>query len=149
MEYIGIVQSGQFELPVYQSELRKNFLSKLKDGTRVKETLSKVGKPKTKEQLGAIFGQALKQIEIELSDRGWDTSIIMKLPQPTGVEITKDILLQYFYSLFPVFDDNHKQVTLSKMDTGMAAKFYDQIRNFAASQWQIVILEPDKNWRKK
>jgi hypothetical protein len=59
------------------------------------------------------------------------------------------MLYMYFCALFPVFNDEHKQVTLSKMNTAQAAQFFDQVRNFASSQWGITIPEPDKDWANK
>ena len=106
-------------------------------------------KPKSQEQLGAIFGLAIAMIIAEFNDLGMDTSYLLKTDKPTGIGVTADLLKEYFYAVCPIFDDDGKRVTLSKMSTKQAAEFFDAIRNYASSQWGIVIPDPDRNWDRK
>ena len=139
---------GDMVVSGHQVELRRQWLSGQKDGTVVRETLAKQTLPKTHQQCKAHFGLALAMIVESFNDNGWDASMLLNLPEPTGIGITKDMLQVFFYALFPVFNEG-RQTTLSKMNTAEASKFFDQIRNFASSQWQIAIPEPDKNWADK
>jgi Sec7-like guanine-nucleotide exchange factor len=148
IEVYGEIKDGEIFLPPVQNRYRKRMLAEYKDGTKVKETISKVGKAKTQEQLGAIFGLAFKQIVESFECYGWDSSILLRIERTTGVSINEDMLKQYFYSLYPTYQDD-KLIGLSKMTAGQAALFFDRIRNHAASQWSIVIPDPDPEWRKK
>lgn len=147
MKFPATIQQGQIVMRPVVEESRRRFLATLKDGTLVNEDITKFHPNKTPNQLGAIFGLALAQIEAELSNRGWDSSVVMRIDRPTGIAVTKDMLKQFFYSLFPELDDGGKQITLSRMDTTQAARFFENIRNFAASQWSIVIPEPNPSWK--
>jgi len=105
-------------------------------------------KDKSQDQLGAIFGLALNTIKAEFDDRGWDTSYLLKIDLPTGNEITIDFLKEYFYATCGVYNEKGL-VRLSKSNTKQAAQFFENIRNFASSQWGIYIPEPNPNWRNK
>jgi hypothetical protein len=144
----GIIRDRDIEVSGQQAELKRRWILGQKEGAVIRETLEKQTLPKTHQQCKAHFGLALAMIVESFNDNGWDCSMLMNLPEPTGVGINKDMLQQFFYALFPVFDEG-KQVTLSKMNTAQASQFFDQIRNFAASQWQIAIPEPDSRWREK
>lgn len=95
------------------------------------------------------FGLALTTIVEEFNSRGWDCSMLLNLPDPTGVGVDKDMLQVFFYALFPTLNDKGERITLSKMNTKQESAFYDKIVSFASSQWQIYIPEPDVNWRMK
>ena len=89
----------------------------------------------------------IAQAVTELDDRGYDTSFILNTPKPTGIGIDKNLLCDYFYNVCPIFNEDGKRITLSKMNIEQAMKFFGDVRNFLASQWSIVVPEPDPNWR--
>jgi hypothetical protein len=149
MNFTGTIIDKELVFAGQQAELRKRYVSSMKDGAVIRESLTKETLPKTHQQCKAHFGLALAMIVESFNDNGWDASMLLKLDTPTGVGINKDLLQCFFYALFPVYDDDHKQITLSKMSTMQASAFFEQIRNFASSQWSIVIPEPDKNWANK
>ena len=124
-----------------------DFLTASKDGRYAVEC-KRTRKDKSQEQLGAIFGLAIAMIIAEFNDLGMDTSYLIKTDKPTGIGVTSDFLKEYFYAVCPVFDDDGKRVTLSRMSTAQAASFFDAIRNYASSQWGIVIPDPDRNYNK-
>jgi hypothetical protein len=147
MEFHGQIQNGDLILPAPQLVQRERYLRSLKDGTIVKEKIDKATKPKTWKQCKALFGLAFNMIVGIFDDRGWDSSMIYNLDTPTGVPINSDMLLGYFYSLFPTYRGDER-ITLSKpMTTKETATFYENIGNWAASQWSIVIPDPDPNWK--
>ncbi len=149
MKFYLEVNHGVLTLTSSQRMLRQHFLTSIKDGTRVIETITRDTKPKTHAQAKTIFGLAIAQIVAEFNDRGWDSSMLLNMPKPTGVEVSKGLLKEFLYAVCPIYDDNDKFITLSKADTRQAAKFFDDIRNFSASQWSIYIAEPNPNWKEE
>ena len=148
-EFHGQIQNGELVLPAAQLAARQNYLRSLKDGFLITEILKKTTKDKTWKQCKTIFGLAFNMIVEVFEDRGWDSSIIYNTDIPTGVPVNADMLLGFFYSLFPTYRDD-KRITLSyPMTSAEAATFYENISNYVASQWSIVIPEPDPNWREK
>ena len=132
-----------------QKLLREHYLTSIKDDTRIVETITRDTKPKTHAQVKTIFGLAIAQIVDEFESRGWDSSMLLNMPKPTGVEVSKGLLKEFLYAVCPIYDDNDKLITLSKADTRQAAFFFDDIRNHAASQWEIYIQDPNKLWKEK
>lgn len=143
-KYIGTIQDGKFRLSPDQGSARQRYLAGLKDGTAVEEVISKIYALRSQKQLGSWFGLFSQTVLDTLSDRGWDTSYIFKLSQPTGIEVTKDLLKEYMYSVCST-----KSKTMSKMDTKEMAEFFDFCRNFVASQWSIHVPEPDPLYKEK
>lgn len=105
--------------------------------------------PKSRKQLGAHFGLALKTIIDELTNRGEDCSLIYNLPEPTGVKITSEMLHRFFDAMFPVKDEKGEPKTMRNFTTTETSLRFEQIRNWAAAQWQIRIPEPDPEYFKK
>ena len=148
-EFHGIIKNGCYHLSLTQSEQRANWLKNLKEGTLICERISVERKPKTWQQTKTHWGLAVSTILASFSDYGWDTSILLNLPKPTGVEVSSGLLQEYLYAACPTFNEAGERITLSKMDTKQASEFFDAVRNYAASQWSIYIPEPDPNWRDK
>jgi len=149
VDFCGIKQDSKVIYPPAVAEERRKYWSRIKDGTTVKTSITVPRPGKSDLQLGAIWGLMLSQAVNELSDRGYDTSFIYNLPNPTGIEITKDDLCQYFYNACPIYNGVGHRITLSKSSTTEAAKFFEDVRNFLASQWSIVVENPDPDWKNK
>jgi hypothetical protein len=109
--------------------------------------------PKSRKQLGDFFGHISKQIIEELTDKGHGCEVIYKFldTDVTGVKITEDMLRQFFYAIFPVFkEDGVTRKTMRDYTTTDMKNFSENIRNFVAAKWQIVVEPPDPNyWLKK
>jgi len=144
----GVIQNGEFCAMPEQQRLEAHYLKEYKDGTLAERITRKFGQPKTKHQLGAHFGLALAIIIAEFDDRGYDTSFLYRIDKPTGIRIDKDLLKDYFYSVCPIFEAGQR-ITLSKATSEQASKHFNDVRNWASSQWQIVIPEPDKERKHK
>jgi hypothetical protein len=144
-EFHGIVRNGKFLLPLSQKAQKESFLKSLKDDTKVIETLRKEGKSKSWEQVKCHWGLVISTILSSFSDNGWDTSILLNLANPTGVEVSQGLLQEYLYAACPIYNETGERVTLSKMTTVEASKFFDDVRNYTASQWSIFIPEPRKD----
>ena len=146
MKFHGTKTNGKFVAPAPIAELARRHWESIKEGSEVVKDVYVPRNSRSEKQLGAIWGLMLSTVSIELSDMGYDTSIIYNLDQPTGIEIAKDDLCNFFYSACPIWRDG-KRITLSKADTKEAAKFFEDIRNYASSQWGINVPDPNPNWK--
>ncbi len=149
MKVPGTKINGKFIANPGMGIIAKNFWEAIKDGTPLIKTMEVVRKSKSGKQLGAIFGLMLTRAAVELADKGWDTSYIYKLDNPTGIEISVDDLKQYFYTVCPIYNEEGIRISLSKSNTKEAAKFFDDCRNYLASQWEIHVPEPDPSYKDK
>ncbi|MFA5381938.1 MAG: hypothetical protein WC356_02145 [Candidatus Micrarchaeia archaeon] len=143
----GVIANGEFQATPEQQRIETHYLQSFKDGTLVERIVKKYSQPKTQQQLGAYFGLALTMIVAEFNDRGYDTSYLLRIDTPTGIGITKYLLKDYLYSVCPIYNDNGERITLAKASIEQTAKHFDDVRSFCASQWGIVIPDPDKNFR--
>lgn len=144
------VQGGDVVLPKLQEESRKLYLASM-EGKQGVETLKLWRPQKSHNQVKAIFGLALGTIKREFDDRGWGTSLLLRTELPTGVAVSTWLVKEYLYAVCPIFDDHGNAITLSHKDctTDKAAKFFNDIQAWAASQWQIYIQDPDPGWAEK
>jgi len=150
MDFPGVKQNGKFVMAPAIAEQARKYWASIKDGSMVIKSLKVPRKPKSQQQLGAYWGLAMATAVEQLDDRGYDTSFLLNTPNPTGIAIDRNLLCEYFYNVCPMIDDGSgERITLSKADTKQAAKFFDDVRNFMASQWNIIIPEPDSNWKNK
>lgn len=149
MKFYGKAKKGMLEMSPEQKELRYQYLSNLKASDLIEETLKKYRSPKSQKQLGAWWGLFCKVVLAEFDDRGWDTSYIFKLDKPTGIGISSELLKEFLYAMCPSYNDLGERITMRGMDTLQMAGFFEQCRNFAASQWSINVPEPDPNWKNK
>jgi hypothetical protein len=123
--------------------LYKDFDNQLPNGC-YEIVINRSKKDKTQNQLASIFGLAIKMIIQEFNNEGIDTSYLIKSEKPTGIEVSIELLKEYLYCVCPTFNENGKRITLSKMNTKQASVFFDSIRNYAASNWNIYIPEPER-----
>lgn len=151
MKAFGHIENHQPVFTGNQKELRERFLATCKDGTRITEEIQRVRMAKSHQQVKAYFGLALRVILEAFDDRGWDSSLLLGNVVPTGVPVSEGLLKEYLYAVcFPSDDDgNLITISSSKMTTDKQAKLFDDVRNWAASQWHIIIPDPDPDWRTK
>ena len=149
MDFIGKKIDGKFVAPAPIAEQARRYWERIKDGSDVVKSLTVPRKAKSDKQLGAIWGLMMTTATSELDDMGYDTSLIYNLPDPTGIAIGKDDLCDFFYSACPIRDEQGRRITLSKANTAEAAKFFEDVRSWMATQWGIVIPDPDPNWKNK
>ena len=151
MEFYPTIKSGEPNYPPVQLAMRERYLHSLKDGTKLKETYTKLGKPKSHQQVKTIFGLVIATVLQGFDDNGWDSSILLNMEKPTGVPVSVGLLKEYFYAVCPIEDDDGDRITLSskKCTMAKAAKFINETRNIASSQWSIYIPDPDPNRNKE
>lgn len=147
MDFYGTKVGNNLVHPPAIAEEKRKFWGRIKEGASVKSSLVVPRPEKTNAQLGAIWGLMLTRAVLELEDRGYDTSFIYNLPEPTGIAISKDDLCKFFYNACPIYNEVGQNITLHKADIRQASKFFEDVRNWMASQWSITIPDPDKNWK--
>ena len=110
------------------------------EGEKGQIVIGPILKPKSSKQNKAywhVIDEAVQQME----DMGIDSSFLYNLPQPTGVPITKDMLHQWSYVMFPQLDEHGNLITMSqaKWTSKMSSDVIDGLINFLASQLGLVI----------
>ena len=149
MKFIGTKIDGKLVHPPAIAEEKRKHWESIPNGSMVESSFSVKRKDKTPNQLAAIWGLVMAQAVNQLEDLGHGTELIYNLPKPTGIPITKDDLISFFYSACPIYNEEGKHIGLSKSNTKEAAKFFEDVRSWMASQWYITIADPDPNWRTK
>lgn len=150
MDFIGEIKDGQWTLSRQQSLLRKQWFNTCKTGNLVKETLTKVGRDKSRQQVKCHFGLVVATIRDTFRERGWDLScIIPNLNIPSGYEVPVEVIQKILYACCGDVGENGERRTLSKMTTTEASAFFEKCRVYAANKWQIQIPDPDPLRRTK
>ncbi len=149
MDFLGTKLNGKRHHELVVLENMRRFWGKIKEGQSFTLSLKVLRMDKTNQQVKAVWGMVIGMTLVYLEDQGYDTSYIYNLAQPTGNAITKDQLMQYLYEVCPITDDDGSRKTLSKADMPQTAKFFDDCRNFIASQWGLHIPEPNPEWKIK
>ena len=147
MEFFGTKQNGQPVYPPVIAEQRRKCWDKIPEGAAFKSSLVVPRDDKTYQQVKAQWGMVIGMTIEELDSRGYDTSFIYNLPKPTGIAIKPRQLQDYLYVVCPTYAEDGRELTLSKMDIQQASQFFSECRDYLASQWSIVIPDPDPNWR--
>ena len=147
MDFYGTKQNDKAVYPPVIAEQRRKQWAKIPEGAIFKSSLVVPRNPKTYQQIKAHWGMVIGMTIEELDSRGYDTSFLYNLPTPTGIAIKGAQLQQFLYAACPTYAEDGRELTLSKMDTMEASDFFDRCRSFLASQWSIVIPEPDKDWK--
>lgn len=138
MEFYGTIQESQLILSDVQEQLRMRWLATIKDGTSVRETLTRKAPAKTHQQVKAHFGLAVEMIRKRFEDMGVDVC---------GVCPNKQMIHDILKKACGGVGDMGESLGLSEMTIEQASKFFDNCRAWSATQLQLVIPEPDKNWR--
>jgi len=138
LELHGEVKNGQVMLPLNQAELRRRWLDSLKDGTRVIENLRKEGKAKSWSQVKAHWGLAIEMIRERMIELGWSLC---------GIAPNKDMIHDILTKACGGVGEMGEVIRLSEMTTTQAAAYFENVRDWAATQLNLVIPDPDPAWR--
>ena len=151
-EYHGTIRDGKLLLPSMQKQLREQFLGSLRNGCKVKETITRESMTKTHKQVKTIFGLLIEKTIAQSSQEGHDTSGFLKLmvrdDLPSGVPLNKNLVYEILLALCPTYDEFHKRITLSKMNTLEAAQFFKSCTALLAGRG-IYVPDPQKDWKEK
>ena len=139
LETIGVAKNGRYVLPPMNAELHMRWLSDC-EGSFVKAKWTKVGKPKTQKQLGVHFGLAVEIVRQVMIDKGYGICGI-----PPNKQMVHEILSKSCGGVGPLGES----VRLSEMTSDQASKYFENIRDWAAKELNVYILDPDPNWKTK
>ena len=128
---IGQVIRGTLILPSEQMTLREQWMT-ASQPFPVIEILDVPKRPKSQQQLGAIFCLLIESVKRDLDDRGWDIC---------GSPWTREQIRACLYHQYHVKYSTTK--TLSKMDMAETSEFMDSCWQWCAgSPWYIAIPLP-------
>ena len=147
IEFYGTIEKDRIIFPGEQRRIMKEYLLSAKDGAMCYVRIGRYSSKKTNAQLRAFWGLFIASVLGEFNDRGYDTSYLLKIDKPTGIPISRDLLKEYMYNICPIFDDDERRIGMSSMSVEQMCKFFDDCRNWASTQWNIYVPEPDPNWQ--
>lgn len=140
MEYHGEIRNGQLMLSDTQNQLRERLLASMKNGTRIKEVLTREGTAKGHQQVKTIFGLAVEMVRQRLYEMRVDVCGV-----PVNKEMVYDILKKACFGV----GDMGETLGLSKMTMAQAAQAFKNCQAWCAVELQLVIPDPDPNWNKE
>jgi len=139
IELPGKIYDGQFHLNPHQQQRKKSWLSGMKpcDAT---QTLAKLKKPKSPNQLGYIFGAIIETTKRTLDERGED---IMGGPIHRD-QIKTALYFQHHAKKGGTWENFHTYKTLSVHDDmAETSEFIDSCLHWLATcKWQIFVPDP-------
>lgn len=138
MEFYGTVQQGRLILSDVQKQLRMQWLASIKDATNVRETLTRIAPAKTHQQVKAHFGLVVEMVRQRLIEMGVDVCGV-----PPNKEMVYEILKRACFGV----GDIGETLGLSQMTIAQASQAFDNCRTWTATQLQLVIPDPDPNWK--
>ena len=148
--YRMTIRHGRLSCDPAWAAQRSHYLSTLPDGASVIETLRREGKPKTNAQVRTHWGLVVGFICAWCDANAIDLAELLHSEAiPPAVPVTKDVVQDILYAACNDVGEDGQRKTLSQMSTKEASDFFERCRNFAAHRWQIVIPEPDPNWKDK
>ncbi len=140
MECLGTIQNKQLTLPVVQQESRQQYLSTMKEGQLVRIKYTKIAAQKTHQQVKTHFGLVIEAIRRKLEEMGIDIC---------GIAANKDMVHKILIKACGGVGDMGETLGLREMSVEQASKLFENCRTWAATQLQLVIPDPDKDWREK
>jgi len=102
------------------------------------ETLRTEGKAKSWSQVKTHFGLAVEMIRERMDDLGWDIC---------GISPNKEMIHDILTKACGGVGELGETIRLSEMTTTQAAKYFENIRTWAATQLNLNIPDPDPLWR--
>lgn len=138
MELHGEIQNGQLILSAIQKELKKHYLTSMRDGTRIRITYTREGPMKTWKQVKTQFGLVVQMVRIRLEEMSVDVCGI-----PANKQMVYDILIKACGGV----GDLGETIGLSEMTIEQASQFFENCRVWSATQLNLDIPDPNPNWR--
>ena len=138
MELIATIQNGQAVLTPEQRELERRYLASLKDGTKVRKRWTRIAAKRTSQQVKAHWGLVIMLMRAKMEELGWDIC---------GVVPNKQMIHDILKRSCGGVGDSGELLGLSEMTVPQAMQFFENCRDWAASELAVYIPEPDPNWR--
>jgi hypothetical protein len=150
MDFPARKNNGILVMTAEVKAMREDFIARIRDGSQVIESLQRIGRNKTDQQVKCHWGLVVGTILRVFDERGTDLGMFLHSRAiPEGTPVTADIIQHYLYACCNAVGDEGQRKTLSQMDTIEASRFFENCRNHAASAWDIQIPDPDPTWREK
>ena len=140
MECLATIKNGQLTLPTIQQELRQQYLASMKDGQLIRIKYTKVAPQKTHQQVKTHFGLVVEMVRRKLEEMGMDIC---------GVACNKQMVYDILIKACGGVGEMGETLTLSQMTVEQASQFFDNCRTWTATQLQLVIPDPNINWKTK
>lgn len=150
MDFPALKQDGRIVFSTVMSQLKDNFLARIKDGTPLVVSIKRVDQPGSYQQLKCHFGLVVRTIRQVFGERGMDLATFLGSPTiPAGLEVPVDVIQAVLYATCGDVGENGEHKTLSKMNVMERCAFFEKVRNYSASAWDIQIPDPDPAWMEK
>ena len=137
LELYAKVTKGCLKFHPPNDELYMRWLN-VSEGKSVTVRLSRRGPMKTNKQLGAYFGLAIARIREAMIDKGW--TICGVAP---NIQMIHEILSMSCGGVGPMGET----LRVSQMTIDQMMQFFENVRDWAATQLNVYIPDPDPNWR--
>ena len=136
---IGVAKDGCL---IFQPNGEQLYMRWLLDAGNsfVKCRLFKVGKNKSHKQVKTHFGLSVAMIREAMIDKGWAIC---------GVAPNKTMIHEILLKCCGGVGELGAMKRFSEMTTVEASRFFENVRDWAASELHIVIPDPDKQWKDK
>lgn len=140
MEYFTEVQDGTEVMPTHLKLYRQQWLGRLKNGIQLRHVVTKVGSPKSHQQVKTHFGLCVLMIRDRMKELG-----IGVFNCPPSKDMVHEILTRCCMGV----GDHGELIRMSsdEMTTARMAQVFENIRDFAASELHLVIPDPNPHWQ--
>ena len=138
IEFHGQVVNGCLILPQSSESLRGRWLNE-SEGKYVTERLLRRTVHGTLQQGKAHWGLAVTMIRERMIELGWDVC---------GIAPNKEMIHEILLKACGGVGDLGECLRFHEMSVGQRMQFFENIRAWAATQLQLNIPDPDKNWRR-
>lgn len=139
LELIGVAKNGKLKFQKNGEELLTRLLLE-SEGKFVKCRFLRVGKNKTHRQVKTHFGLAVTIIRETMIEKGWSIC---------GIAPNKEMIHEILLKSCGGVGELGQTKRLSEMTTTEASQFFENIRDWAATQLGINIPDPDPNWKNR
>lgn len=131
-KFIGIKQNGSLSFKPGILKYRQDYINSLKDNCQIVETITKISKSKSQEQLGYIFGGIKFLIKQKFDEMGLDIC---------GCPINDTQIMDILYL---ACGDGKR---LSGMNMDETRLFIERVLAWCAKELGLYIPDPDVNWK--
>lgn len=137
LEIVGRAQQGRLVFQKSAEELLTRLLLDC-ENKFIKCRYSRIGLHKTHQQVKTHFGLAVAMIRDAMIEMGWSIC---------GISPNKEMIHEILLKACGGVGELGQSKRLSEMTTAEAAQFFENIRDWAATQLGINIPNPDPNWQ--
>ncbi len=137
--YYPTIKDGVPVLPIHTAQSRRQWLRTLKEGTVLVVDMRIKRPEKSHQQVKAHFGLCVTMVRERMIELGYG---VFNCPP------SKDMVHEILTKACMGVGDHGKSIRMSspEMTTARMAKVFENIRDFAATELQLVIPDPNPDW---